>query len=77
MESASGPQCIPLSTMRELLASGIAQPLLESSAPPARVHGQWWAIPEASVADDYVPVDESAAREFDDFAARLALGSGQ
>jgi len=66
-------QRVPLEVMRRRIRDGQARPLLDSSAPPVRYAGRWWAIPAAAAADVYQPVtDPAQLRVLDDAAARLA-----
>jgi len=66
-------QQLPLATMRQRIRGGEARPLLDSSAPPVRYAGRWWAIPAAAAADVYEPVtDPAQLRVLDDADARLA-----
>jgi hypothetical protein len=66
-------QRVPLEAMRQRIRDGEARPLLDSSAPPVRYAGRWWAIPAAAAADLYEPVtDPAQLRVLDDAAARLA-----
>jgi hypothetical protein len=66
-------QRMPLEAMRQRIRDGEARPLLDSSAPPVRYAGRWWAIPAAAAADVYQPVtDPAQLRVLDAAAARLA-----
>lgn len=71
MEKSVGRH-ISVDRMTLMIAQGVAQPLLRTSAPPVRLHGSWWAVPESASA--YVRVeDPEILATLDDYAARLTL----
>ncbi len=73
-----GSSTIPLADMRRLIAQGLAEPLLSTSAPPVRIRGEWWAIPQESTSQAYVRVEDAHANaELEDLARRLRLANAR
>jgi hypothetical protein len=63
---------IPVSRMRQLLDDGTAVALLSGHFPvPVSIDGQWWIVPAASTAHEFVPATPEQSTGFELAAQRL------
>jgi hypothetical protein len=70
-----GNRHIDAHEMTDLVARGLARPLMAGYDPvPVHHQGQWWYIPADAAPDaPYVPATAEQHQVFDDLAHRLAL----
>lgn len=66
------PTGIPLDQMREHVRLGHGRALLDSSAPPVLLNGQWWTLSASVRPEQYLPVrDPQVLAVLKDAAARM------